>query len=270
MNLFDYEDELNRTIPMPNGLFREIKEWTVSGAVKSNQHQEFIYSYYWLLVYLWRYAKYHQHSITQKTIKQLLQYNPYEKRLDYLIKKNGILDMVGLTEVETDYPVSWNQKGDGELSFTMLSEFNSDVQRMIKADKPLKYAVKSPVRHIGNGIDDGLFWSIENTHEIPAYVFKICMENEQLGCAGFYLYSILKYIEDKSSHFNKNSTFELGNETLENITLWKLRKIIKVTDELVRVGLIHKDREKKMIGKRNRYKIIRQNYVRNESQTVGV
>lgn len=269
MKLFDYEDELNRTIPMPNGLFKEIKEWTLSGAVKSIQHQEFIYSYYWLLVYLWRYAKYYQHTVTQKDIKQLLGYNSNEKRLDYLIKKNGVLDLVGLTELEVDYPVSWNQKEQGELSFTMLSDFNKEEQRLIKSNKPLKYSVKSPLRHIGNGVDEGYYWKIENTHEIPAYVFEVCMTNENLGCAGFYLYSILKYIEDKSTHFNKNSTFELGNETLEIITLWKLRKIIKVTDELAKVGLIHKEQQMKIKGKRNSYQIIRKNYVRNDSQTLG-
>lgn len=270
MNLFDYEDELNRTIPIPNGLFREIKEWTQSGAVKSNQHQEFIYSYYWLLVYLWRYAKYYQHTVTQKDIKQLLGYNPNEKRLDYLIKKNGVLDMVGLTEHELDYPVSWNQKGDGELSFTMLSEFSRDDQRIIKSNKPQKYSMKSPVRHIGNGIDDGYFRNIEETHEIPAYVFKICMENESMGCAGFYLFSILKYIEDKSIHFNKSATFEMGNEKLAEITLWNERRVTKVANELAKSGLIHKEQKHKYQGKRNSYRIIRQNYVRNDAQTVGI
>lgn len=242
--LLNHENELNLSIFMPNELFSEIKEWTLSGAVKSKQHQEFVYSYYWLITYLWRYAKYSKMEINQSIIKEWLGYNPNEKRINYLIKKNGVLDMVQLTTNTRNYPVDWIIE-DKELSFLMYKQFDEEDRLIINKFNSINYVVKAPMKHIDRD-QQGLFWHTDNSHEVSAHAFYECMKNDKLGCSGFYLYGYLKYLEDKSLHFNQNGKIELANQTISEALLWDQKKITKLTNELACVGLIKKEQGKKV------------------------
>ena len=243
-----------RIIAMPNEIFEEMKEWVNNGELKSVQHQEFVYSYYWLITYLWKYAKYAEQEYTQSRIKQMLGYYPNEKRLNYIIKENGLLDGKEYSKAMMDYPVTWSLK-EGDLSFSMLSEYDKVDRQYLIHFKTHKFFVKAPLKSIGTESEEGIFWHSSNAHMINGDVFKACMENEGLGCAAFYLYGLFVYMRDKNLHFNNSETFSCANKTLVELTGWNEKRVTKITGNMVKAKLIEKKQNVKVRGSVNTYKL---------------
>lgn len=240
---------LERSITMPNEILQEMKDWLASGELKSIQHQEFVYTYYWLLTYLWRYALYAEQKLTQSDIKRLLGFNPNEKRLNYIMKKDGLLDIKEYTSTTKDFPISWSMKKSEQLSFDMLHEINQVDRGYLLPYQSPNYFVKSPVKHMGNPENEGIFWNSSDTHIVNGEVFTMCMNNRNLGCAGFYLYGVLVFIRDKS----KSESFLCSNKTLLTYTSWNRNKLQKLANELVCTGLIEKNQGVKAKGSVNEY-----------------
>lgn len=236
---------------MPNEIFSDMKLWLEEGVVKSVQHQEFIYSYYWLLSYLWRFALYSEYKAVQSDIKNQLGYNPDDKRLNYIMKKGGLLDVKGYTSTTKNYPILWSKKGREDVQFTMLYDIDEVDRGYLNKFKSSNSFVKKPVKHTGNNLEDGIFWNSANTHIISGTVLELCLNNSRLGCAGFYLYGILIFIQDKSGASN----FPCANETLATFTGWSERRIIKITNEMQDIGLIKKVQARKSKGSVNEYQI---------------
>lgn len=191
--LLEY-NELESKLFIPNEIFSDFK----SLGEKGSSHVAFAYSYYYLISWLYRYAKYGNKKIDVGMIKEILGYYSKNKKIDYLIKKDGVLDQLGYTFSDTDYPIGWNY--DESLSFTMLSDLDDDSKKMLRIDRGRNYKIKVPVKGIWRdnesekeGYENGTFYEIENTHMIPFEVFMECMEDEELGVIGFYLYGYLKY-----------------------------------------------------------------------------
>lgn len=182
----------NKESPMyvPNEIFGDF----IGGAIKQ-KHVPFAYSYYYLVSWLYRNCKYGSLPIDNKQIKELLGYSPTYVEVDYLIKKNGVLDVIGYTLTEKDYPISWSLEGN-DLEFTMLSDLDDDMQKIAKDNRSRKYFVKFPVKGFYRDDEEdcynGTFYEIDNTHEVPFEVFMFCMEKEDVGCTGFYLWCYLK------------------------------------------------------------------------------
>lgn len=236
---------------MPNEIFHDTKDWLEEGSIKSVQHQEFIYSYYWLLAYLWRLALYSQQNISQPDIKQMLGYNSNDKRLDYIMKKNGLLDTKEYTSTTKNYPVSWSKKGSDDLQFTMLHEFDEGSRIYLKKFASNNSFVKEPLKHTGDSENEGIYWNSSNTHLMSGEVLELCLSNSKLGCAGFYLYGILTFIQDKSG----GGIFPCSNETLITYTNWNVRRVIRVTGELQRARLLQKEQPRKSKGSVNHYQL---------------
>lgn len=246
----------NPLVVMPNEIFSEMKEWLSQKELKSNQHQEFIYSYIWLLSYYWRYAKYSEEKITQQSIKSVLGYSPIDKRLNYLIKKDGLLDNKEYTLSTKDFPIAWNFVDEVEgVSFTMLNDLDDAMKNMISKFESENYLVKAPLISIGTEDSEGIYWNTTNTHFISLDVFQTCTSNLSLQCAGFYMCGLLKYLEDKSSHYNDSADFECSNETLADLTSWSMRRVSDVTSNLMSTGLLHKEQPVKSKGQRNTYRL---------------
>lgn len=241
---------LSESMPMPNEIFLDLKNWVKEGNVKSIQHQEFIYSYYWLLAYFWRYSRYSEEKITQSSIKQMLGYNSEEKRLNYIMKKGGLLDEKGYTLATDDFPVSWNFTSEKELSFDMLHDFNEEEQSYLIRYDSNRYIVKEPIKFTGNSEEEGIYWNTTNTHMINGEVLFNCIENG-FSCAPFYLYGILTFIRDKSGC----DEFPCANDTLCEYTGWNERKAIKVTNTLMDLGFIQKEQKNKQKGAVNYYRL---------------
>jgi hypothetical protein len=247
---------LTRLIAMPNEIFSDMSTWLSQKELKSPHHQEFVYSYYWYISYLWRYAVYAEAKVIQQDIKKNLGYNPSDDRLNYIIKKNGLLDIKQYTSSTKDYPISWKfeNKQDG-VSFTMYSELSNDYQKLVSQFGSDNYLIKAPLLSLGTEESDGLYWNTSDSHFMSINVFNICMENVNLQCAGFYMCGLLKYLEGKSLHFNKRSNFECSNETLAKLTGWGRDKIRGVTNNLMDADLLEKEQQTKMKGQRNAYKL---------------
>lgn len=243
------EKHFERPVAMPNKIYADMKQWLEEGELKSPQHQEFVYCFYWMIAYLWGFAKYGEHDYTIAEIKGLLGYNPNEKRINYIIKQDGLLDLKCYTETVDDFPVLWSLK-DGVLSHTMLSDYDELDQQLVNKFKSKKPFVKAPLLSIGED-NDGLFWNADNSHIIRGDVFISCMKSNELKCAGLYLYGILTMMRDKNLHFHKTEEFQCANKTLVELTGWNIKKVVKVVSELDNVGLITRKQKVQKKGEVN-------------------
>lgn len=225
-----YEKESK--IFMPNEIFNDLKPLHSKGS----SHVAFAYSFYYLISWLFRYCKYDKVNADMGFIKQVLGYNKDYKKLNYLTKKNGLLDEMGYALTSTDYPIAWNME-DG-LEFTYLSELDPESQKILRDARGRNFKIKYPVKGLwrsresaDEGYEDGTFFEVDQTHMIPFEVFIYCMENG-LGVTGFYLYSYLSYRCQWFEEFN-SSVERLG----EDIGL-SHNTTDKYVSRLVRHGLI--------------------------------
>ncbi|ANC77199.1 hypothetical protein ABE65_010445 [Fictibacillus phosphorivorans] len=214
---FDEDTGYESKIYIPNEIFDDLKN---NNDIKSPAHKAFSYCYIYLATWLYRYAKHNgiieaTSSTKEGTIsmKEILGYNQMTKGLDYLIKKNGVLEEMGYLSTVKDYPISAMFE-DGYLEFSMLSDLDVEMQKYVKNRSSRKYTIKFPVKafyRFDDNDEDGTFYFIDNTTLIPFEVFLFCMSNEKLGCEAFYLYSYLQY---------KNQIFEGGYDvSIENLAL---------------------------------------------------
>jgi hypothetical protein len=187
-----HETDYQTKIYIHNEIFEELKVLHDKGS----SHVAFAYTFYYLICWLYRYAKYGEFKIDVKMIKEILGYNANNKKVDYLIKKGGLMDEIGLTYSSTDYPVCWSFK-DNELEFTMLSDMD-EIKDMFNRGK--NYKIKVPVKALDRNGEEGTFYDISYTHEMGFDLFRMCMEGD-LGCSGFYLYGYLKYRCDKFGEY---------------------------------------------------------------------
>lgn len=214
----ELEEKLNYNnkqdkIFMPNEIFNDLRVLHDKGS----SHVAFAYSYYYLISWLYRFAKYGEKNIDVKMIKQVLGYSADNKKVNYLIKKNGFLDEIGYTYTDTDYPLSWNFN-NGDIDFMMLSDVDVEVKNLLMQQKGKNYKIKVPIKGLWRNADsekenvyDGTFYEIDYTHEMSFNVFSKCMENEYLGVSGFYLYGYLKYRCDKFNEYT-SSIERIGTE----------------------------------------------------------
>jgi len=193
MNIEDYLKfyETENALYMPNEIFDDLQK-----NIQKSIHIPFAYSYYYLLSWLYRYAKYGTIAITNKEIKQILGYHPENSEMNYLMKKNGLLDQIGYTITDKNFPLLWIYDGD-QLDFEMLYDQENKDDFLIGRNR--KYTIKFPVKcfyrtkdSLNNNVKDGTFYSIENTHYVPFKVFLFCMNNKDIGTIGFYLWAYLK------------------------------------------------------------------------------
>ena len=247
------EKHFERQVAMPNRIYADMKQWLETGELNSPQHQEFIYCYYWLIVYLWGFAKYGEHGYTTTEIKKMLGYNPNEKRVNYIIKQDGLLDLKGYTNTVDDFPVLWSLK-DGELSHTMFSDYDELDRQIVNKFKAHKITVKAPLLSIGEN-NDGLYWNSENTHMINGDVFTACMTNKSLMCGGLYLYGLLATMRDKNLHFHDTDEFQCAHKTLMDLTGWGDTKTRRMIVDLCSAGLIERKQKTQKKGEVNWYKL---------------
>lgn len=204
--------EYENKIYMPNEIFQDLKVLHSKGS----SHVAFTYSYYFLISWLYRYAKYWDYQIDVKMIKRMLGYNENNKKINYIIKKDGFLDEIGYTRTNSNFPVAYEYKDD--LEFTMLSDLDKEVQAEIINQKGRNFKIKVPLKGIWRDSEsernrdwNGTFFQIDYTHEMRMDLFEFCMNDKQLGVNAFYLYGYLKYRCDKYDYYQV-SMERLGEE----------------------------------------------------------
>lgn len=244
----------NTTIAMPNEIIWDLIKWSSTGKLKSVQHREFVYCYYWYIAFLWRTAAYADSVVDQRSIKRKLGYNENEKRIDYIIKKGGLLDKCGYTKAVSDYPVGWIIDGE-DLFFSMYSDYDKISRGYLPLQITGRTIIKAPLKHLGSEEEEGIFWNSQNTHLITSDIFEMCMNNSKLGRAGFYMFGILVSMRDKNRHYSGEGFFKCSNETLVKLTGWDIKKVTSVTNSLVDAGLISKEQRFKIKGDINCFEV---------------
>lgn len=179
---------------MPNEVFKDLQ-----ANIETNPHVAFAYSYYYLISWLYKTVKYAEDlpiEINTKTIKKLLGYNQNYKPINYIIKKNGVLEQINYIKNEWDYPVQF-YKEDEQLQFTTISDVDDYEYETIHKNRRTDYEIKYPIKHFYRNTEDnkktGIFYDTANTHVVPFEAFMHCMSSKNLGTTGFYLYAYLKY-----------------------------------------------------------------------------
>lgn len=209
-SLVNYNEKESKLF-MPNEVFEELKR-----NIKNTPHVAFSYTYLYLITWLYRYTKYFNVNVllNNDKIKEILSYNPKQQTLNYLIKRNGLLDELEYTKTTKDYPVSWEYdeySGKG-ITFQLHSKLDVEYHEYVPP-APKGFFLKQPVFAFKRVLIDeegeeyeidGTFYNTDNTHMIPFEVFLYSMSNPKIGCTGFYLYSFLNH---------KTDLFEYGYDT---------------------------------------------------------
>lgn len=240
--LLEFNEKENKLF-MPNEIFNDLKLY-----IKDNSsHIAFAYSYIYLTTWLYRYTKYANVTVKldQKKLKEILGYSPTYPEINYIIKKNGVLEQMNYLKTTTDYPVTWEFKvgeysdeGIEELTFEMYSQFKDeyglDYGLNLGRNFKVKYPVKAFTRNSAtDDILDGTFYEVDNTHLVPFEVFLYCASNNKVGLTGFYIWCYLKM---KCQMFESGYDVSLNN--LSSEVGISNRTLIKYIDRLKRYKMI--------------------------------
>ncbi|MGE7673076.1 helix-turn-helix domain-containing protein [Lysinibacillus sp. NPDC094403] len=231
MRLKENLQQYNLSVAMPNELFTQLLQMKEDKELKP-VHIGFTYSYIYLQTYMYRYSTYSTYVPDNKEIKELFGYNPTEQRVDYIIKKNGLLEQKDILTTTTEFPVIsemvFDEFDNRVPKITTIQEFCKEFQhqtvdewrkemKITRATK-CKYPVFGFERYHEedeNGVycEEGTFFNISDTTMIDMDTFLFCMSTDDIGANGFYVYA---YLLDKSNKFNGdfNATYKrIATET---------------------------------------------------------
>lgn len=238
----DYESK----IFMPNEIFGDLQK-----NIDNPSHIAFAYSYIYFVTWAYRYAKYGtvNELIDQKFIKKILGYNPTYKNLDYLIKKDGILEQIGYIRTEKDFPIAYSYDEIDGLQFQYVDDFKEYTEYIKALNVPKNFKIKFPVKAFYRDkeseedyYEDGTFFYVDKTHLVPFEAFIFCMTNKDLGCTGFYLYSFFRCMNQIYGGYR------VPLETLEEKAVIKGRTLDKYLDSLKKYNMIHCKVEDFIVG----------------------
>lgn len=205
---------------MDNELFNTLLEMKEENVIKST-HIPFVYSYLFITGYMYKYGKYNNYMMKTSDVKELLGFAHNNKAIDYLIKKNGVLDSYDLTETTTDITVGYELDELGSVNLITLSQFPSDIIAQFRVEYGItnRQTIKIPKSYD--------FDHIENTTLCDIRVFEFCMRNDELGINAFYLYSYLKHMNFKFKGYDANHIRLAKELGLSKNTIQKYRDAMR-------------------------------------------
>lgn len=248
LSLIEWTDnDLKAEIYIPNDIFGMLAkndELNKTHGTRRSTHVSEAYCYLVLATYLYRNCKYNiMEDVSMKALQQIIGFNYEYKKFNYVIKKDGVLDKMGLTNTISlkDAPIMYEMgsdfhegysyfKRDGHVNFITQEEYDernledSDVEilKQLGIRKSVKNAkVKEPTFALYNEENEygqGTFFgfadsnNVANTHKVDLKVFIECMTNENLGCTAFYLYSFLQWKCQTTQ--GKRGRIEIGLDTI--------------------------------------------------------
>lgn len=226
MKLKENLKQYNLSVAMPNELFTQLMQMKEDDELKP-VHIGFTYSYIYLQTYMYRYSTYSQCVPSVEEIKELFGFNAAEQRINYIIKKNGLLEQKDILTTTTAFPVISEMEdddfGNRVPKITTIQEFCKEYQHQtvdewreevgINRRATCKYPVFGFERDYEDGCIEGTFFDISDTTLIDMDTFLFCMNHEDLGANGFYVYA---YLLDRSNKFDDdfNATYKrISQET---------------------------------------------------------
>jgi hypothetical protein len=215
-------------IYLPNEVFQDLQD-----AIGNSRQTAFAYSYLYYTTYLYRYCKYiddNGEKMTQDAIKFYLGYAPKNKKVDYIIKKGGILDNLFYTETTTDYPIQFLYDDNDIIIFETISQYKNNIRindRNFRIKKPTR-AFHRSLRAIEESDLTGTFYEVENTHRIDFKVFERIIAHPDLGVVAFYLYGYLKHKNDIFKSGFQRSYMRIGEDLgMSDRTVYKYVKSLE-------------------------------------------
>lgn len=192
-------------VQIPNGIFKDLSQNIKKNNKTSIQQVSFAYTYLVTIAFLYKYAHFvdvdNGTYIQNGDIKELLGYGKTTKTVDKIIKKNGILEQIGLVKTTKDYPVGVEYT-DSKINninirdFVMVStlEANNDHYNTIKSIvKNNNYEIKEPTFLFEYDGDIGSLYNYEKTHKITFNEFMLFIYDDELDNIDFLMYSFFKY-----------------------------------------------------------------------------
>lgn len=189
----------NAYIQIPNGIFRDLR-----GIKTNTQQSSFAYAYLIAVAFLYKYAHYvdidNGTYIQNKDIKQVLGYGGSTKTVDKIIKKDGILEEIGLISTTKKYPVQFTNSGDEIngfnarefISIDMINEDYVNYDSIKNIVKNRNYEIKEPTFFFNYKEDIGTLYNYSNTHKITIQEFIRIVYDESLDNIHFLLYGFFK------------------------------------------------------------------------------
>lgn len=234
-NKFFKNDHKDNFINVDINTFELFDELLESGKLKTNRHRTFAFAYYCLVSYLWKYSKYGDMEINTQDIKTILGINPTEKRMDYIIKKNGLLDSIGLTETTRNFPIDTTITSNEGIKVTTLSDLGDEVARdFLKYRGSRRYTCKKPLLQYQRDGKAGLMYSKDDVLSISVYELTRCLLCPEIGFDGLYVYAYLKY----RTKMLGNRAVKMFYAELENRIGYKHIRIKNLIQNLQSAGMV--------------------------------
>ncbi|PFW91329.1 hypothetical protein COL32_08905 [Bacillus pseudomycoides] len=238
---YEREDKHGKVFLL-NSLFETLskEESLTKTGERTTTHVDVAYSYLYLITWLYRNAKYgvmSDQNTDVGTLKELIGFTSKEKRINYIIKKNGILDQLGLTKTipYKEAPYSYTIDDDNVIDFETITQAGIKVENNRKTIKEPIFGLYDSDGEYGYGTFFGGVDSdnISKTHNIDFKIFIKCMTNKNLGTDAFYIYSFLKSKCDVAG-----GTIEIAHDTIMKQTGITRGKMNIALDGLKKHGLI--------------------------------
>lgn len=191
-------------VQIPNGIFRDLSE-SIKTRNKTNiQQVSFAYVYLVTIAFLYKYAHFvdadNSTYIQNSDIKQVLGYGKTTKTIDKIIKKDGVLEQLGLIQTTKDYPVSVEYTEE-KINDIRMREFvtvsmvaDNNYYNIIKGIvKNRNYEIREPLFFFDYDGDTGSLYNYERTHRITIDEYLNLIYDNDLDNIDFLLYAFFKY-----------------------------------------------------------------------------
>lgn len=227
---YDYKGRENYLL-MPNEMF-ELLVKNEDLNKKKAPHVAVAYTYVFLITWLYRYAKYgfmELENTTHKAILKMMGIAETNKEYNYIFKKGGVLDRLGITATHSfaKAPVRWfpDEYGDyGFPQFMLYEEWDNEIKKMLTGGTTLKRRhVKEPLLATGFrnplnevGVEEGDYVGTfydngkDYTHMVGMNAFIKCVTTQDLGINAFYILSFLR------SRYGKNTDVSISLNTISS------------------------------------------------------
>lgn len=243
---------LENYVKIDNNIFSELDCIENDDRFKTKPHKAFTFSYLWLVSYLWKTCEYGNNLITVENIKEMLGLNPRDSKLDYIIKKSGLLDTEGYTETVRNFPVSISN-GEKGIKLFMKDDLCDDIKNEYNKSYGNRFTCKKPIQQHDRNEKEGLLFSREDCIQLTLLEFTRTMSIA--GYEGFFTYAYLKY---RSKMIGYGYVRMFAKE-LSSATGFSERKNRETIKSLVESNIILKKEEIKhiqgKISKNNSYSI---------------